>query len=513
LRGKIVSGFLPEHCRMTLHLSPPPPPAQVDAFAVWRARYPKFAAALDGGESPVKALRYLGLALWQDGDLAAAADVLTAAAKLAPAEPTILGELGSLLCLAGRKVEALQYLSASLQRDPRQTQVWLTVAGLCNEIGDKTTAEQAFRAALDLDPYSAEAAAGLGLLYLETHRFEDAVRLLTEALERGATAFAIHACLGQALYQLGDFPAARAALAEAAEAYPDQAGVVRKYALALLIDALLSSPVEEAIAAYRAAAGPHAEDVMAVCRAAFQALCGYGHEEAAIRLGDELLKRAPGDPVVSYHLDALRGRALDRAPSAYVAACFDKYAPDFDRHLVGVLDYRIPEKLQPLLAATGRVFPRILDLGCGTGLAASMLASFGGAPTGVDLSPRMLEKAKERGVYAELVEAEAVAFLSQAGEPFDLVVALDMLGYLGDLAPLFAGVAERLAPGGLFAFSFESGAGEDYRLSPAGRFAHDPAYVERLSAERFEGLVSSPTMIRLEANRPVAGRLALLRLR
>ncbi len=94
----------------------------------------------------------------------------------------------------------MHYLTASLKLDPEQTLVWLTLAGLCNEIGDKTSAEQAFRAALELDSASAEAAAGLGLLYIEMRRFEDAARLLSAAVEHGVTAMPIYACLGQTLY-------------------------------------------------------------------------------------------------------------------------------------------------------------------------------------------------------------------------------------------------------------------------------------------------------------------------
>ena len=127
-----------------------------------------------------------------DGRLDDAASVLTKAVSLAPNEPVILGELGSLLRAGGRKTEAMHYLTASLKLDPEQTLVWLTLAGLCNEIGDKTLAEQASRAALELDSSSAEAAAGSGLLYIEMRRFEDAARLLNAAVEHGVTAMPIY---------------------------------------------------------------------------------------------------------------------------------------------------------------------------------------------------------------------------------------------------------------------------------------------------------------------------------
>ena len=144
------------------------------------------------------------------------------------------------------KAEAMHYLTASLKLDPEQTLVWLTLAGLCNEIGDKTSAEQAFRAALELDSASAEAAAGLGLLYIEMRRFEDAARLLSAAVEHGVTAMPIYACLGQTLYLLGDFSKASAALEKAARACPDEVRIVQKYAQARLTETIIESSVEDA---------------------------------------------------------------------------------------------------------------------------------------------------------------------------------------------------------------------------------------------------------------------------
>ena len=327
---------------MTIHTPPPHGPEFDDSFELWRAQYPKFGALIDEGMPPLTTLRYLGLVLWGDGRLNEAASVLSKAVGLAPDEPVLLGELGSLLRAGGRKTEAMHYLTASLKLDPTQTLVWLNVAGLCNESGDKNSAEHAFRAALDLDSTSAEAAAGLGLLYIETRRFEDAARLLSAAVERGVTAMAIYACLGQTLYLLGDFSKASAALEKAAGACPEEARIVQKYALARLTESVIENSAEEAIAVYHAIAGRHSEDLTKVCRTAFQSLCGYGRKEAAIRLGQALLERVPGDPIISYHLDALRGQAHDRAPCTYLKASFDKYAPDFDQHLVEVLGYRLP---------------------------------------------------------------------------------------------------------------------------------------------------------------------------
>lgn len=123
----------------------------------------------------------------------------------------------------------------------------------------------------------------------------------------------------------------------------------------------------------------------------------------------------------------------------------------------------------------------------------------------------MLEKARERQSYIRLVEDEAVSYLAKCGEQFDLIVAFDVVVYFGDLAPLFAVAASRLEPGGVFAFSYETGEGSDYTLLASGRFAHDTRYVESVYRQHFAEVTSVPTMVRLEANRPVAGRIVLVR--
>jgi predicted TPR repeat methyltransferase/Flp pilus assembly protein TadD len=497
---------------MTIHVAPPTEAAIEELFPLWKAQYPRFRTLLEEGTPKAKALRFLGLALWQDERLDEAANVLTVTASLAPGEPTVLSELGSLLCATGRKAEALSFLSASLKLDPCQARVWINVAAIGAETGNRLLAEKAFLAALDLAPDTPEALAGLGLLYIEMRRFDEAARLLRAAVERGVSAMAVYACLGQTLYLLGEFAQASRAFEKAARACPGEAKIAQKYAEARFIEMVIEArPLELALDVYRAAAGDYAEDVSAMCRTAFQTLSAYGRTEAAIRVGEALLEENPDDPILLYHLDALAGRMIERAPRDYLTACFDKFAPIFDKQLVEILNYDAPAKCQSLLVEAGAKFSRALDLGCGTGLAARYLASFGAELTGVDISPGMLERAKERGLYRHLIEAEALDYLSGCATQFDLVASLDVLVYFGDLSALFCAIADRLSPGGYFVFSHEIGEREGYALQRSGRFAHHPDYVDALCESAFARVASVELDLRLEANRPVRGRLVLLR--
>src|ERR1019366_5837199 len=171
--------------------------------------------------------------------------------------------------------------------------------------------------------------------------------------------------------------------------------------------------------------------------------------------------------------DAVIGEKLDRAPRDYLIAYVDCFAETFDRQLVDVLGYDVPEKLARLVAARGSELPRAVDLGCGTGLAAQHLRPGRSRLIGFDLSPRMLAKSAKRRAYDEPVEADMIAFLEQTGETFDLVFAADALIYLGALETFLSAAARVMPPGALLAFNIETTEAAPYALLPSGRFAHE----------------------------------------
>ena len=207
------------------------------------------------------------------------------------------------------------------------------------------------------------------------------------------------------------------------------------------------------------------------------------------------------------------GGGAEALPTAYVRALFEGYAPRFEAHLVGDLAYRGPALLRDAVRAArpGARFAAALDLGCGTGLMGAAIRSHASRLAGADLSAAMIERARARGVYDHLVVADLGAFL--AGEPegsADLVLAADVLVYLGDLAPLVAGVARVLAPGGLFAFTVQARRGDGYALGADLRFAHSDAYLhERAGAAGFR-LRLSEAWARREHGAPVPGRVGLM---
>jgi predicted TPR repeat methyltransferase len=175
---------------------------------------------------------------------------------------------------------------------------------------------------------------------------------------------------------------------------------------------------------------------------------------------------------------------LSAMPSAYVQALFDQYAPRFEASLLGDLGYRGPALLfKAVLGVRAAIrkpafFKRAIDLGCGTGLAAAAFAKEVDHFIGVDLSPRMIEKARATGFYAELEVADMVqGLLSKPDASADLILAADAMVYVSDLAPVLREAKRVLAPGGLLAFTAETHSGDGVVLGQGLRYAHGSAYV------------------------------------
>jgi predicted TPR repeat methyltransferase len=239
-----------------------------------------------------------------------------------------------------------------------------------------------------------------------------------------------------------------------------------------------------------------------------------GERDAAIAAFRQALAADPEDRHGASLRLMLRGAEnLAGMPPAYVRAVFDQYAPKFETALVDGLGYRGPALLfRAVLAARAAIhkpafFRRAIDLGCGTGLAATAFAREVDHFTGIDLSPRMIERARSTGFYAELEVAEMVEGLrAKPDGSADLILAADAFVYLADLRPVLCEARRVLAAGGLVAFTVETHGGAGVILGEGLRYAHGANYVR--DSLKAAGLVLSwleELSARNEDNVPVPG--------
>ena len=263
-------------------------------------------------------------------------------------------------------------------------------------------------------------------------------------------------------------------------------------------DDKLADAYNEALALEKA--GDHAAAAKAYARVL--ALDPNDHGGAAVRLAAMGLGDTP-----------------QRAPEAYVEMLFDQHASVFDDILVDQLGYHVPLLMrQALLDHAPGPYERLLDLGCGTGLAGVALADMSGHRTGIDLSANMIDLAAEHELYDDLYVGDAVSFVEEVDdEPWDLVAATDVLPYLGDVAALFAGVQRISTANAVFGFSTEVLPDEmmgerDFMVGPHQRFVHKLAYIDTaLKAAGFTLLHASDITVRHEEGTPQPGHLVLAR--
>lgn len=211
-----------------------------------------------------------------------------------------------------------------------------------------------------------------------------------------------------------------------------------------------------------------------------------GREQDGANIYRAWIKVAPDDPEVQHMAAAFTGADVpSKCSESYVRVYFDKFSKTFDDVLVKKLAYRGPEVVAALLGEhiAGTSGLTILDAGCGTGLCGPTLRPFCTRLVGVDLSGEMLERARARGCYDDLVISEITEFMQRHQKTFDVIVTSDVLVYIGDLKAITAATYRALKPGGLFVATVEAleDAGDDgYQLRSSGRYAHRAEYIQRI---------------------------------
>lgn len=435
---------------------------------------PASSSAADAAE--IRAQLEAAVAALQGERLDAAEALLLQVLTLDAAQPDALHFLGILRHRQGDAEAALALLARALQQAPTHAGILVNRGNVLYENGRAAEAVAAYQAAIEHEPASAQAWANLGT----------------------------------ALHGLGDLAQARHAWQRCVEL--DDANADAWYGLSRTLIEL--GEVREGLIANGRAIALWPQQLQGR-EQVIRALVLLDRRDEAERLYREWLEEDPGNAVARHQLAAIRQHdAPPRASDAYVENVFDSFAAHFDGQLAA-LGYQAPRWVAQALAArhAADATLHIADLGCGTGLCGPLLRPLARQLTGLDLSAAMLARSRQRGVYDRLEQADAVEYL--AGQPgrFDLVVAADVLIYLGDPAPLFA-AAQRAMPRGLFAFTAEAGDddGPGWRLLPSLRYAQSRSHLLRLAqAHGFEPVLVERAPVRRDQAQPVDGLYLVLR--
>jgi predicted TPR repeat methyltransferase len=416
---------------------------------------------------------------WRAGRLDEAAAVFRSVAEDDPDRYKALNNLGLVLEAQERTEDAERAFRAATELRPDAAICRFNHGRVLYMLGRLPEAASRFVEAARLDPSSADTFHNLGITLQQLESYAEAEAAYRRSIEIAPDSPIDHRCLADVLTALGRVAEAVAPARRAVELDPEEpAG---HYRLGHVLTSL--GRIAEAEASYRRSI--ELDPTGAECsyeRLADLLLASRRPEEARDVI-DAWVNAAPDSPVARHRRAAILGRDVPpRAGDDYVRAVFDAFADDFDATLAK-LEYAAPRLVgEAIERHVGRADGslEVLDAGCGTGLCGPILRAWARGLVGVDLSGQMLERARRRAVYDELVEAELTAYLRGAAGRFDLVASADTLNYFGALDELFEACAAALRPAGWLVFTLEQSDGDTgWEIQDHGRYRHNEPYVRR----------------------------------
>jgi predicted TPR repeat methyltransferase len=407
--------------------------------------------------------------------------------------------------------QAATQLNGIAKAAPNDARVHLMGGRLAEASGNTKGAIESARRAVAMAPGWSVATMELALALARANQFAEALPTAEKAIQLDPDNLSV---LGRAIdvaHRAQHFDVALLWLRRAAAMAPQNMDVKRMIAR----DLRLKKNLPEALAAYDQLLQASADDHVARL-GHLQTALDMGKPELAREDAKVLLAAFPDNAEIRYWEDVANGRTPSRQPAEMVQAMYEGFAGVYDMHVLKTLKYQLPwqvaeriKQWHPDLALN------VLDLGCGTGLLGVALGRINGALIGVDLSKPMTDQAMRHGVYDRFHHVDVHDALDATPESlYDVIAALDVFIYAGELTKAIPDALRILKPGGRLVLSFERAddTGPDLVLLPSQRYAHKAAAVEALCRSAgFASVELEPITIREEEGQPVAGMLLVAR--
>jgi len=412
----------------------------------------------------------MALRVHQMGDLEGAEKLYRILCDAMPLDPNPKHFLGVLLHQRGRE-GSLELIRESLAADGSVASWHNNHGNVLLDQGKLAEASEAYTRCIEMDPENVEALNNLGVLLAKLKRDEEAETVFKRALAKNPAFINAHTNLASLYYDQKRIDEGHTHIAAVLEQEPGD---------------------------------PAARKVLGLLYASL------GRLDEAATIFREWLKYDPTSEQARHHLAACTSETtLERATAGYVEQVFDSFAGSFDAKLA-TLEYRAPQLVGEAIGGLlGVPEPRhrILDVGCGTGLCGPWLRRYAQTLVGVDLSGNMLEQARARGQYDELVKADLVTYLAGCQPIADLIVSADTLCYFGRLDSALQAARRALRRGGRLVFTVEAHEENvDFRLNPHGRYSHHESYLRTvLNVAGFTPLFLTHDQLRTERGVAVAG--------
>jgi predicted TPR repeat methyltransferase len=239
-----------------------------------------------------------------------------------------------------------------------------------------------------------------------------------------------------------------------------------------------------------------------------------GQYSEAKKYYTRLLEIEPDHKIARHLLASVQGDKSKSPPDQYIEKIFDNYSSRYEDNMVTDLEYTVPHTLRNIFnqcANPQQKSLKTLDLGCGTGLCGEAFYEVCSTLAGVDLSSNMIEKAAQKKIYTSLYVDEILRYISSCDQIYDLILAADVLIYLGDLEPIFKKLTQIALPGTYFCFSTEKCTNKEFILRRTGRFAHGHEYLSKVCSQTgWEILKAEPAKLRKERFNWIEGMIYIV---
>ena len=394
------------------------------------------------------------------------------------------------------------------QKYPKDVFAWKVLSAIFWQTGRRSDGIELSKKTISLSPNDDEAHSNLGVMLQEEGRLKEAEASLINAISLNSNNPKNHYNLGVILKKLGRLKDAQLSYEKAISFEPNYFTAYNN-----LGDIFRSlGKLEEAKLNFKKAISIHPDYAEAHLNLGAVLVDMEKLEEAVLHF-KKAISLKPDYSKAKHMLAALTGKTTSTAPQEYVESLFDNYALRFESSLVSNLEYKIPKILTEIIIEDSKTnsFGSIIDLGCGTGLFGEEIKKFCDSIIGIDLSKRMLDQAKKKNIYNELIKEDIVTYLSNNYFDFDYFISLDVFIYVGDLSNIFKLIKSRNKKSGKLAFSVENYDGESFFLERSGRYSHSKTYIENL-CDKFGNRISyfKELDLRKEKNKYVSGALYIL---
>ncbi|MCX7102500.1 MAG: tetratricopeptide repeat protein [Methylobacter sp.] len=415
----------------------------------------------------------IAIRLHQSNEYEYAEDVYRKLIELRPDNPNLLHFFGLLRHQRGYSEEGTKWIKKALELVPDYLDAENNLANIYLQTGHPELAEPIFRLVIKRNPDFHTAYGNLGVVLNELEKYHESLEYLLKAIDFQPSDAHNYQNIGNVYRNLKKYQEAVGMYRKTLELLPFDGEAYRKLSRTFFI---------------------------------------MGQIDNCIDILKQWLTYDPENATALHLLAAYTNTNMpSRASNAYVRETFDGFAASFDGVLKR-LEYQAPFLVHKALGQLDLNSKEwnVLDIGCGTGLCGALIRPMVGNLVGVDLSSKMLERAKAREIYDELIEAELTEFCSKAQSTYNAITCVDTFCYFGDLTDAMKAAGTALIPNGWFIFTLEKlvidDATENFRLNQHGRYSHTEDYLnDTLLNAGFQIHSIETSVLRRERNEQVAG--------